>query len=67
MNRACPLGCGRVIRDGHLMCASCWRQVPPHLQTAVYRTFRAWKKDFGDTQAESQYTQAADAAIMSVP
>lgn len=40
----CPTGCGRTVQPGKLMCFPCWREVPPHLQREVYRTWRAYLK-----------------------
>lgn len=63
----CPVGCGRTAPEGKLMCLKCWREVPKHLQGAVYRTFRVWRRDFGDTEAMAAYQAARDAAIAAVP
>lgn len=65
--RKCPVGCGRVVRPGHLMCAACWRKVPKELQQAVYRTWRAWRKDFGNAELMAAYEDASNAAVGSVP
>lgn len=37
----CPVGCGRITRQGMLMCAQCWSLVPRPLQRAVYRHWAA--------------------------
>jgi hypothetical protein len=65
--RECPVGCGRRVRDGHLMCAACWRRVPKELQQAVYRAWRKWRRDFGNAELMQAHREAADAAIGSVP
>lgn len=62
----CPTGCGRTPREGHLMCAPCWREVPKRLQLDVLRTWRKWRKDFGDLDAFNAYLEARDAAIGAV-
>jgi hypothetical protein len=59
----CPTGCGRTHRDGHLMCGPCWSLVPKHLQRDVLRTWQKWRRDFGDTDAFTEYLAARDAAI----
>lgn len=63
----CPVGCGRNAPAGKLMCLHCWREVPKHLQGDVYRTFRAWRRDFDDMTAGRAYRAARDAAIAAVP
>lgn len=65
--RACPVGCGRRVRDGHLMCPACWRHVPRELQAAVHRTWRRWRRDLGNGELMHAYTEASDAAVGSVP
>lgn len=62
----CPTGCGRNVSPGKLMCLTCWREVPKHLQADVYRTWRAWRKDFGSDEAMVAYRQARDAALASI-
>lgn len=68
MSRAvCPAGCGRTVAPGKLMCAPCWREVPPHLQREVYSTWRAFRRrQPGDTSALRAYGAARDAAIGSI-
>lgn len=69
----CPVGCGRRVRAGHLMCAPCWFAVPFDLQRDVYRTWRQLQatrsraRQFGKTKALEDYQAARDAAIASVP
>lgn len=63
----CPTGCGRPKPPGKLMCLTCWRHVPKHLQRDVYRTWRSWRADFGDAERMAAYEQAAEAAISAVP
>ena len=41
MNDECPSGCGRALPRGKVMCAPCWREVPPDLQREVYAAWRA--------------------------
>ena len=42
MQRACPVPfCGNPARHGHLMCRSCWGQVPLATQRTVNRSWRA--------------------------
>lgn len=63
---ACPTGCGRAQPEGKVMCAPCWREVPKPLQRDVYRTWRKWRRDFGDTEAFTAYLEARDAAVGSI-
>lgn len=67
MGRSCPTGCGRTAASGHLMCGLCWGEVPGHLKHEVYRTWRAWRGNFADTDRLQEYETARDAAIASVP
>lgn len=66
---SCPVGCGRTRGVGKLMCLPCWRQVPKHLQSDVYRTWRALRRvdrtgAAGEYPARAAaYTAAAEAAI----
>lgn len=62
----CPTGCGRSVSRGHLMCRPCWGEVPQHLQAEVNRTWRAWRRDFGNTEAIRAYRAARDDAIAAV-
>lgn len=42
MTRACPVPfCGNAARHGHLMCRSCWGNVPAATQQAVNGAWRA--------------------------
>lgn len=61
---ACPTGCGRQVRRGHLMCGACWHQVPTHLQRDVYRTWRAYTREPTDA-AHAAYVTARDSALGS--
>lgn len=63
--RKCPTGCNRTVRPGHLMCRTCWAEVPRHLQREVYRTWRLLQR--GADAAVEEYEAARDAAIASVP
>lgn len=69
----CPVGCGRQVRAGHLMCGPCWGEVPRFLQREVLRTWRAYSRFRGIAQpperrlAREAYQAARDAAIGSVP
>lgn len=67
MTTLCPIGCGRIVKTGHLMCVLCWRMVPSALQREVYRTWRAWQHDMADADRMAAYRSARDAAIASVP
>lgn len=49
------------------MCGLCWGEVPGHLKHEVYRTWRAWRGNFADTDRLQEYETARDAAIASVP
>jgi hypothetical protein len=40
----CPVGCGRPVRPGHLMCRKCWGEVPIHLQNEVNRSWRKYNR-----------------------
>jgi len=66
VNTACPTGCGRTRKGGHLMCGACWRMVPKHLQSDVNRTWWAILRGRKGASLET-YQAAADAAIGSVP
>lgn len=63
---SCPTGCGRAVAGGQLLCRPCWGEVPKPLQTDVYRTWRAWRNDFGDHTKAQAYRAARDAAIASI-
>jgi hypothetical protein len=65
--RDCPSGCGRTVRQGHLLCAACWHQVPREIQQEVYRTWKKWRVDFGDPDKAEAYRSARDAALASLP
>lgn len=68
----CPTGCGRTLRPGHLMCGTCWREVPRHLQQDVMRTWRVYSRYTGIQQSPERrqsrldYQAARDAAIGSI-
>ena len=62
---ACPTGCGRTCKRGHLMCGPCWRRVPKDLQSEVYATWRSVQR--GSATAYPAYERAREAAIASVP
>lgn len=66
MNTPCPTGCGRAHQPGKLLCLPCWGEVPDHVQADVYRTWQAWKRDFGDPDAFAAYQAARDAAIGAI-
>lgn len=68
---ACPSGCGRTVAPGKLMCFLCWREVPRHLQTDVYRTWRAYRAANVHNpdvfrRARAAYQAARDAALGSI-
>ena len=65
VTRDCPTGCGRSVGVGHLMCATCWRLVPKHLQVAVWRSWRAYRRDSSDEHFEA-YDQARTDAIGAI-
>lgn len=62
----CPVGCGRTRSAGHLLCRSCWSSVPLDMQREVHAAWRHWRKDFGDTEAFQDYSDASDRAIGAV-
>lgn len=64
----CPTGCGRAVAPGKLLCAPCWGRVPRHLQSAVYKTWRAVRNAPPDERraARYDYDTARDEAIASV-
>jgi hypothetical protein len=64
--RTCPTGCSRSVREGHLMCPGCWREVPNHLQAEVHRTWRRWRRDLGNAELMKAYREAADHAVGSI-
>lgn len=71
--RECPTGCGRIVGRGKLLCITCWREVPEHLQSEVHRTWRAYRaaarhvEDFDRRRvARAAYEEARDAAIGAV-
>lgn len=66
--RECPTGCGRRVEVGKLMCPSCWRKVPDHLQRDVNVSWRAYnRRPSGDPDnfraVRQRYFNARDAAI----
>ena len=73
--KPCPVpGCTRTAGQGKLMCWSHWRRVPKRLQSAVYRTYRAWmdqlprarsSRDPDYAAATRAYDEAARAAVDS--
>jgi hypothetical protein len=70
--RDCPVGCGRVVEPGKLMCLPCWREVPRDLQQAVNRSWARYRSMIGKQRrtgklaALQDYQQARDAAIASI-
>ncbi|MGH9248017.1 MAG: hypothetical protein ACRD0W_00635 [Acidimicrobiales bacterium] len=64
---ACPTGCGRHARPGHLMCRTCWYKVPAALRSAVWRTWRRYDRIGSSEDDFERYEQAREAAIASVP
>lgn len=67
----CPVGCGRNVAAGKLLCGPCWAEVPTHLQRDVYRTWRKYSAFRGITPSERRaariaYQEARDAAIGSI-
>lgn len=61
---ACPVtGCDGIVREGELLCASCWRQVPKRQRDEVWHT---WKAAKGGPRADwKTYESAAKAALAS--
>lgn len=70
----CPTGCGRKVRPGHLMCGTCWSEVPRELQRDVLSTWRKLSAERHrrprdmDTWGEAlaAYESAKDAALGSI-
>ena len=64
--RLCPTpGCGRTAAAGQLLCPMHWRRVPADLKAEVWRTWKAWRSDFGDADKMHTYRAAADAATQA--
>lgn len=61
----CPANCGRAVKEGHLLCAACWREVPREIQQEVYRTWRAFAKDESEVRWTA-YCAARNAALASI-
>ena len=67
----CPVGCGRGVGAGKLMCAKCWSRVPADLQKTVYATWRKYSAFSGIVQsverrmARESYQEARNAAILA--
>lgn len=62
----CPTGCGRSVRDGHVMCAACWSGVPKARQSALHRAWKRWRRDLSDAALMLEWQRARDAAIASL-
>lgn len=62
----CPVGCGRQVPRGKLLCAPCWGELPSHLRRDVYRTWRAWSNDIGNVEKARAYGVAKRAAIGAI-
>lgn len=71
----CPVGCGRAVGAGKLVCGPCWGEVPAHLQQEVYRTWRAYRAVPSGFSAEVQemrraarlaYQEARDNALSAI-
>jgi hypothetical protein len=63
---ACPVGCGRSVRVGHLMCYPCWQEVPPDLKREVWRTWKRLERGVTDGDPLAEYEHARSAAIGAV-
>lgn len=69
--RRCPVPttgtftCDNAVKAGHLMCGYHWRQVPKHLQTPVWATWRAWNRA-PTPERWAEYAAARRAALSSV-
>lgn len=61
----CPVGCGRKVPAGKVMCGPCWREVPKHLQREVYAAWRALCNDLTGENVR-RHREAKQAAIGSV-
>lgn len=62
----CPTGCGRPVEAGKLMCRPCWARVPVDLQSKVYATWRAWRKNLDNADLRRAYRSARDNAIAAI-
>lgn len=62
----CPTGCGRRRRPYHLMCATCWREVPRFVQREVLTTWRRLRRNHADPGALRAYRAAVNAALGSI-
>lgn len=56
--------CNKSCHPSKLMCLSCWRKVPKHLQNEVYRLYRKGQEI--DKQPSIEWVNAAMAAIKSL-
>lgn len=67
--RQCPVPlCGASLRQGHLMCGSCWSRVPRPLQAAVNQSWaalRGWRPGIAASlvHVRKVYDEACTAAI----
>jgi hypothetical protein len=67
----CPVGCGRSVGPGKLMCTKCWSRVPDSLQNRVYATWRKYSGFSGIVQSDARrtaresYMEARNAAILA--
>jgi len=65
-------GCKEQIREGDLMCRTCWFSVPSKLRTEVMRTWALFRARCRDKSGPLKpvieaYEQARRSAIESVP
>lgn len=73
LRRECPVGCGRGVPKGRLMCLVCWREVPAELQREVNRTWRRYRlivdnpaREASRGDARAAYQRARDAAVGAI-
>jgi hypothetical protein len=66
--RFCPVpGCGAPAKNGHLMCRSCWFQVPAFMRASVNRTWKNFRAGgFGLRAKRDDYDAACKRAIDAV-
>lgn len=65
LDNTCPVGCGRKLPAGKVMCAPCWREVPKDLQREVYAAWRAVCNELTGANL-LRHRDAKKAAIWSV-
>lgn len=58
----CPVGCGRRVTRGLVMCTSCWLTLPIERRGDVERTWRTFNRSHADRDWAA-YRRAFDAAV----